>query len=250
MGYDIEKPDIFNHFDKIKFDTSEFHINFPVIDLLKCRFCGSCIPFCPETALHFDRSVPRIEIIPDRCKACGECIKGCHIHIISGRQRLCGYIMQGRANGNYFTIGRSNEGHDYHLPLICELNTKKQPGATVICDLPPGNSGFVKMALQETNIAVIIVKPNRGWRRNVENMTSMLVSMDIPCGIIINKIKNEESFVTEVQQYCNVEKIPLFGKIPYDLQLELGKTSIDADYGDDLRAIFADILIKIQMISG
>jgi len=81
-------------------------------------------------------------------------------------------------------------------------------------------------------------------------MTSMLVSMDIPCGIIINKIKNEESFVTEVQQYCNVEKIPLFGKIPYDLQLELGKTSIDADYGDDLRAIFADILIKIQMISG
>lgn len=250
MGYDIEKPDIINYFDKIKFDTSEFHINFPMIDLLRCRFCGSCIPFCPETALLFDRSVPRIEIVPDRCKACGECIKGCHIHIISGRQRLCGYIMQGRENDNYFTFGISNEGHDYHLPLICELNTKMQSGATVICDLPPGNSGFVKTALQETNVAVILVKPNRGWRRNIENMTSMLLSMEIPYGIIINKIKNEESFVTEVQEFCKIENIPLLGKIPYDLQLEQGKTSIDADYGDDLRAIFAEILIKIQMVSG
>ncbi len=250
MGYDVEKPDIFDHFNNIKFETSEFYINFPMIDLLRCRFCGSCIPFCPETALHFDRSIPRIEIIPDRCKACGECLKGCHIHIISERQRLCGYIMQGRENGNYFTSGRSNDGHDYHLPLICELNRKIQPGATVICDLPPGYSGFVKMALKETRVALIIVKPNRGWRRNVENMTALLTSMGIPYGIIVNKVKNEESFVIEVQQFCKNEKVPLIGIIPYDPLLEQGKTSIDKDYGDDLRVIFADILSKIQEIAG
>jgi MinD superfamily P-loop ATPase len=249
MGYDIEKPDILNYFDHVKFETSEFHIKIPMIDLMKCRFCGSCIPFCPETVLHFDKSVPRIEVIPERCKACGECIKGCHVHIITGRDQLCGYIIQGRENGNYFTFGKSYDGHDYHLPLICELNSKVQPGATVICDLPPGNSVFVKVALQDTTVAAIAVKPNRGWKRNMDSMTGMLTAMGVPFGIIINKIKNEESFVREVQDFCETEAIPLLGKIPYDVMIEQGKTSIDADYGDDLRAIFASLLTKIQEIS-
>lgn len=250
MGYDIEKPDVLQQTDHIKLETSEFNISFPVIDVLRCRYCGSCIKFCPETALHFDRSIPRIRVIPDRCIACGECIKGCHVSYIEGKQRLCGYIIQGCKDGNYYTFGKSDNGHDYHLPLICELNKKVKPGVTAFCDLPPGNSGFVRLALDNSSVSAIIVKPNRGWKRNVQHIIEMLTDLKTPFGIVINKIKNEESFVREVQDFCELENIPLFGKIPHDIQLEQRKTSIDKDFGDDLKSIFAEILMKIQQAAG
>ena len=249
VGYDIEKPDIINHFSHLKLSAEEFYVSFPVIDVLRCRYCGSCVGFCPETALYFDRSIPRIGIIADRCKACGECIKGCHIHLIAGRERLSGYVLQGKVGDRFYTFGKNCNGHDYHLPLICRLNDMIRPEATAICDLPPGNSGFVKMALRDSGAAAVVVKPNRGWRRNAEVVTEMLTEMRIPFGIIINKIKNEESFVLEVREYCLNRHVELLGTIPYDSLIEQGKTSADADFSDDLKAIFAGIYKGIQKLA-
>lgn len=249
MNYDVEKPDIVDFYKHIVLREEAFYVSFPVIDILRCRYCGSCIQYCPEAALHFERSIPRIEIIADRCKACGECIKGCHVNYIAGKERLTGYILHGQSGRNHFTFGKSNDGHNYHLPLICELSCRIQPDSHVFCDLAPGTSGFVRMALKSTDVAAIITKPNRGWKRNIELVTGMLEEQAIPFGMVINKIKNEEGFVNEVHEYCLDNSIPLFGNIPYDAQLELGKTSNDAGFGDDLKAIFADIFNKIQSIA-
>ncbi len=150
--------------------------------------------------------------------------------------------MHGQAGTNIYTFGKAHDQHDYHLPLICELNTKIRNDGVTFCDLPPGNSGFVRVALEQASAAAVVTKPNRGWQRDVEIMTGMLSEMGIPYGVIVNKIKNEESFVHEVENYCSRQNISLLGKVPSDQLLEREFSFVDSINGDDLKSIFAGIL--------
>lgn len=41
-----------------------------------CTNCGKCLDACPENALNFDDTKPRIDY--SRCKACGKCVESCY----------------------------------------------------------------------------------------------------------------------------------------------------------------------------
>jgi MinD superfamily P-loop ATPase len=245
LGYDIEKPDLIQFFDQIKFRADEVYASFPKIDNFRCKFCGACVGFCDCSALHLDRNIPAILINPEKCEACGECINGCSIHGISTKERLTGYILHGRMNGHTITIGKADDSHDFLVPLICALNQRIKPGSISICDLGPGISGYVLTALKDTAQAIIVLKPARGWLRNIQFLLARLKEKAIPYSIVINKYRDESGFLVEVRRFCEVSNVSLLGIIPY-LALPPGEKTLALNaVGLENESIFASIWAKV-----
>jgi len=247
MGYDVEKPDLLGAFPAVRFEATEVYAAFPRVDQAQCRFCGACVSFCTCGALRLERQVPSITIDPERCEACGDCIQGCNLHGISTRERLTGYILKGRLNGNLITIGKGDEHHDYLVPLICALNDHLVEEAVSICDLGPGNSGFVLSALKNTTLALIVQRPARGWERNIRFLLDALRGKHIAGSVVINKYRGESGFLNEVETFCESEQLPLLGVIPFYGELEISNNRITDMPGKEIDPIFAAIWEKIAL---
>lgn len=43
----------------------------------KCVFCGKCAEVCPNKAITFDPTEPKISTNRDKCSACGKCVEVC-----------------------------------------------------------------------------------------------------------------------------------------------------------------------------
>jgi len=227
MGYDIEKPDLLDAFDKVKFSATEVYADVPRIDKNHCRYCGACIAWCSSNAMSLDRHIPALIIDPDRCEACGDCMEGCNIHGITTKQRLTGYLLHVKLNGHTITIGKGDQETDFLVPLICRMNSLRKMDSLAICDLGPGVSGFVLAALRETDLAIILLKPARGWKRNIQPVRGYLTEKKISHGFVINKYRNETGFLEEVEAFCRQEHLPLFGVIPYSQEMHSAASKND-----------------------
>jgi len=245
IGYDIEKPDLIKAFDKIKFGVDEVFASFPKIDNTRCKYCGACVSFCNCGALHLDRNTPAIILNPEKCEACGECIEGCSIHGIATRERLTGYVLQGRMEGHAIALGKADDTHDFLVPLGCALNRRVAMYSISICDMGPGTSGYVLTALKNTTLAIIVLKPVGGWKRNIHFLQCALKGKNIPFSIVINKFRDETWFADEVQEFCELERVSLLGIIPFMSFGYNEKTfSINAN-GLENESIFASIWEKV-----
>jgi NAD-dependent dihydropyrimidine dehydrogenase PreA subunit len=65
----------------------------PVIDLKKCKKCGTCDSHCPLDVIHFDKrkKLPTVKY-PEECWHCGSCRLDCPteaITILFGPEMLC-----------------------------------------------------------------------------------------------------------------------------------------------------------------
>ncbi|MBK7029110.1 MAG: 4Fe-4S dicluster domain-containing protein [Bacteroidales bacterium] len=241
MGYDIEKPDLLNYQQSLRFDATEVFAGFPRIDKDHCRYCGACVSYCECGALHLNRDIPKIEIDPDKCEACGDCLDGCSIHGISRKERLTGYILQGRSNGNFITIGKGEDHHDFLLPLVCALDNYRMPGAISICDLGPGMTGKVKIALKNTSLAVIMTRAIQGWERNVSMLREELDKSNIRYSIVVNYFRDEKTCLDEIKNYAALQNIPFLGVIPFLEKLNHENSSTFTALDSELEPIFAQL---------
>ncbi len=241
MGFDIEKPDLLQYQQSLRFDATEIYAGFPRIDNDHCKFCGACVSFCECGALHLNRNIPKVEIDPDRCEACGDCVDGCSIHGISQKERLTGYILQGRSNGNVITIGKGEDHHDFLLPLVCALDNFRVPGAISICDLGPGSTGKVKIALKDTSLAVIMIRAIQGWERNISMLREELDKFNIRYSIVVNYFREEQNFLDEIKDYAAFQNIPFLGVIPFLEKLNHENSSTFTALDSELEPIFAQL---------
>lgn len=249
MGYDIEKPDLMNGFNALKFEAKEVYAGFPKIDKQHCRFCGACIGYCESGAIKLDRYTPAISIDPERCWACGQCVDGCNIHGIALKERLTGYILFSHLNGHQLVIGQGEENHDFLVPLICAMNRMVNNDSVTLCDAGPGISGFVQAAMTDVTLAVIVVKPSRGWTRNIQFLLELLQGKRIKPGIVINKYRNETGFLHEVNDFCKKQSIPLLGLIPFIPALENNALNCFFVNNSEIDSIFAPVLNEIILRS-
>jgi len=245
IGYDIEKPDLLKGFPDLKFEAKEVYAGFPKIDRQHCRYCGSCIAYCHTGAISLDRHVPSIQVDPEKCEACGICTDGCNIHGISLKERLTGYILLSHLDGHQLIIGKGDEHHDFLVPLVCSINRMVQEHTISLCDAGPGTSGYVHAALHDAALAVILIKPSRGWTRNIQFLLELLQSKGVAPGIVINKYREEEGFLNEVNTYCKTQSIPLLGVIPYLPELEIDPFKCFFVNNTNIDSIFARVLKEI-----
>lgn len=198
----------------------EIFADFPVIDILKCRYCGVCSGYCPEKAIQFNRFVPSVTLIVAMCFGCSECFNACDHKGIRMQKKLSGTIHQGSLGQNYFIAGRLADATEFKLPLVNALTNLLLQDATVICDFGPGNDNAVSAGLTDLDMAVVVLQPENGWEQNLTSMLNITELKTISTGVILNKVNSGSEFVNDIKVYCLNHSIPLLGIIPYDKRFE------------------------------
>ena len=142
---------------------------------------------------------------------------------------LSGKILQGRLGAHFFIAGKLEDEFEFQIPLIHALQDRLHPEALVICDFGPGTGISVSVGLSKMNIAVIILQPAADWERNLTAMLDMTGKINIPAGLILNKVNDDMLYVSEVKAFCSEHSIPLLGILPSDEGLDLKADCHEAD---------------------
>lgn len=69
-----------------EFNTGEWRVDTPVIDMDKCKQCLLCVPVCPDSSIPV-KDGKRGDFDYAHCKGCGICVKVCPfgaLHLVAG----------------------------------------------------------------------------------------------------------------------------------------------------------------------
>ncbi len=213
-GFDVEKPDLIDRLEIESLTTEEIYVPQPVIEVTKCKFCGICSGYCTEKAIQFNRFVPSVTLIVSRCCACGNCQKACSRNGIKMKEKHVGKIVTGRLGMHQIIAGKLDPESEFKIPLIKALLERLNPEAICICDFEPGLDLAVKVALEAMDVAVIVLQNKPDWKQHLDEMIAITGKSKILTGLVLNKTEENSSFLSEVEEDCNLRSLPIWGIIP------------------------------------
>jgi MinD superfamily P-loop ATPase len=211
FGYDMEKQDWLLSGLMEKAIADPVYAMVPSLDHERCNFCGNCLRFCSRFAIQFDRFKPEISLRPDRCHLCGDCMKACSHNGISQTRRHIGNLYH--SPDGRICVGQAAPGTRFILPLFCGLNQQHSNEELIICDLPPGDSGFVSTSLLNVTLAILIIVPSPEWETQTLYMLDYLQSMKLDFCILANKTERESDFYKSLVGLCYDKQVFLLGAI-------------------------------------
>lgn len=219
-GFDIEKPDLISLVELESETTEEIYAPQPVIEVTKCRFCGICSGNCIQKAIQFNRFVPSVTLIVSRCFACGNCQKACNRDGMQMKEKHVGKIIQSSLGQHQIIAGELDLESEFKIPLIKALLKRLNPEAICICDFEPGSDMAVKVALEEMDVAVIVLQNMPDWKQNLDDMLVLTNKNQTITGLIINKAEGGSAFSENVKAYCDTSSVHFLGIVPYLARLE------------------------------
>lgn len=218
------------------------------IDRDRCSECGLC-----ETVCRFD-AIKNFTVDLIRCEGCGFCMNVCPAGAV---------IFNTVKSGSYFECRLLDESLFYYaklLPgegnsgkLVSEIKRKAienipEDTGWIIVDGPPGIGCPVNASMASADYAVIVTEPTVSGVHDLKRLISLLNTLKIRCGIVINKFDLNESVASEIFGYAKSKEIPVLGALPFDRKfvdaLISGRNIVDID--DNIRKEFLKILENIE----
>jgi MinD superfamily P-loop ATPase len=207
---DVEEP---NGFIFLKPDHISAHdalVDYPVIDNTKCTLCGECARSCQYNALANTKK--SVMLFPTLCHGCHACEIVCAPKAISYAQRPIGALETGSKEDITCVRGIMNVGEHMAVPVIRQLLKRLDLSKNNILDCGPGTSCNVVNTLRKADAAVIVTEPTTFGLHDMSIAVDLLWQMHIPFGVVINKEVEKD---TRIQSFCAINKIDIFGVIPY-----------------------------------
>ncbi len=208
---DVEEPNAHIFLKPSITFSQEVSLQIPEIDEKKCSFCGECALFCNLNALAVTKK--GVILFPQLCKGCGGCILVCPEKAIREKERLLGVIEGGRFQSGEFLHGRLIPREPFASPIIRKLK-KMIDGRKelVILDSPPGMACPMISTVIGSDLSLLITEPTPSGLFDLSLTVSVLRTLDIPMGVVINKANKNNI----IEKFCEKENIPVFMKIPFD----------------------------------
>jgi MinD superfamily P-loop ATPase len=251
--FDIEKPDLLLKAKDIEFLTEEIFAQLPAVDISNCRYCSVCSEHCPEKAIQFNRFVPSVTLIVSRCVACGKCRTYCTRNGIRMQEKLSGIIKQSHNREHSFIAGQLPGCGDFQMPLVKAMIERLSAYSTILCDFGPGTGSQVRAGVSAMDAALLVIGPGMGWEADLDILLDLLEKLNIPAGIILNRVNLKSSVIEEIKLYCTKHAVPFLGAVP-NIDLQEGNETfswkIEADdLLTELSQIWSNILEKIPFSS-
>jgi len=245
-GFDVEKPDLVETKNFQGIIKNEINGQYPVVDILSCRYCGVCASYCQENAIQFNRYIPSVSVILSRCSACGRCILSCNHNALALKTKPAGAIWKGEIDGYSFIAGQLYETSDLILPLIQALHNQSNNSGIVICDFCPGARNSVSIGLHANDIAVVIVNPEPEWKKNLNSMQEMVKNRKARIAVIYNtSVDCNLDYENDVKEYCLSQSIFFLGIIPNLGIFNTTINDISSNKTNEVNGIFLKIWGKI-----
>ena len=214
---DVEEPNDAIFFPEFAKDSEKtIHQLIAEIDAKTCTYCRKCVEYCQFNAIVIIPPAQFAEINPDLCHSCGACLVACEEKAISEKKRSIGTISYFNSGTNIQIVeGRLRIGSAMQTMLIREvkkqLNVHEQE--IILFDAPPGTSCPVVATVSDADYIILVTEPTPFGLFDLKLMVEMLVEMDKPYGVVVNKFGLGNR---DIYEYLESRQIELIGEIPFN----------------------------------
>ncbi len=212
---DVEEPNTLLFFPSLTTICQQnVFQQIPQIDTSKCTFCRKCDNWCEFNAIMIVDSLGFAEINSDNCHSCGACLIACNFNAILEHPKNIGTISNFDVGfGLGITEGRLAIGSSMQTALIKEVK-RETLNSTDICiyDAPPGTSCPVVETVADADFVIVVTEPTPFGLHDMKIMIELLLDMQKPFGVIINKAGLGSS---NVYHFLTENNIDILGEIPF-----------------------------------
>ena len=218
---DINSPDLHLIFSP---ENSEMHNlnSHRVVSVQQeeCIRCGLCYNIC-----RFD-SVDRIRnqyyIREFSCESCDLCRKACPVSAIVSKDKITGSLYISNTRFGPLVHTKLNVGEEVSAEQVAIIREKaNQLGVIdkpdfILIDGPPGIGLPTIASINGVDRLVVIAEPSSSGIYSLKRLYQLLVKLNIPIKLIINKCDLNPVQATEIKNYSLRNGIEVVAEIPFD----------------------------------
>lgn len=177
----------------------------------RCTACGECIRRCRFNALALVAG--KVLVFPALCHDCGVCFAVCPLDALGRKPHQLGTVRKGRCAFGAFADGELQIGEVRSAAVIGRVKEFLSPGRDTILDCPPGASCSVVESLEGVDFCLLVTEPTPLGLHDLEVTVNLLDYLGVPCGVVINKCDLGSA---PVEQFCAERGVPVLARIPFD----------------------------------
>ena len=215
---DVDAADLFIILEPTNIKTHEFYSGRkPSTDHEKCTACGICTDLCRYNAIE-NGDVDLVE-----CEGCGLCALACPEEAISMEDAFCGEWFIANTRYGPLVHARLGIGEENSGKLVAQVRKVAQSIAEernldlVLIDGPPGIGCPVISSLAGVDLVLIVTEPTVAGVHDLDRLVALAQHFNMLPSICINKYDINEEKTHEIETYCHDNKLPVLGKIPFDV---------------------------------
>jgi len=215
---DVDAADLFIILEPRNIEQTEFYSGRkPRTDPEKCTACGICTELCRYNAIE-NGDVDLVE-----CEGCGLCALACPEEAITMEEAYCGEWFIADTRYGPLVHARLGIGEENSGKLVAQVRKVAQSIAEernldlVLIDGPPGIGCPVISSLAGVDLVLIVTEPTVAGIHDLERLVALARHFGILPAICINKYDINEEKTRVIETYCHDNKLPVLGKIPFDV---------------------------------
>jgi len=194
-----------------------------VLDLDLCSGCGLC-----EQACRFDaflQGPDGLEVDPISCEGCAACVYVCPHGAIHMEDQVAGEWS--RSDSRYGPLLHANlfpaqENSGKLVTLIkqqARLLALDSGADLLLVDGPPGIGCPVISAVSGADFALVVAEPTASGVHDMQRVLETTHHFGVKAAVCVNKSDIYPEGFEAIKAYCEAQKLPLLGTIPFDLQV-------------------------------
>jgi MinD superfamily P-loop ATPase len=186
----------------------------------KCVACGLCVKLCRYQALRVEDG--KLECDPLACEGCGVCTDNCPVDAGVMQKRFCGKIYETETRHGPMIRAKLDTGGENSGKLVSEVRRKAKAIAAsgdykyIISDGPPGIGCPVISSLSGVDKVLLVAEPTVSGFHDLERINQLCKHFQVPIGICVNKHDLNLEMSTKIKEYAINQDAQWLGCIPYD----------------------------------
>ncbi|MCG6190871.1 nucleotide-binding protein [Maribellus maritimus] len=226
----------------------EVFLPVPEIDPEKCTFCKKCSNWCGFNAISIVKALNFAGVNADLCHSCGACLEACSFGAIREQNQTLGqikYLDTGIGLG--LTEGRLKVGSSMQTSLIKKVKKETNPNSEIVLfDAPPGTSCPVVETVADADYVILVAEPTPFGLHDLKITVELLLDLQIPFGVIINKAGLGNRNVYEFLVHYNID---ILAEIPFDKSYARKYASGDIleNIPVEIEEIYKELIQKLEL---
>ncbi len=216
-----------------------------VINQEICISCGQCKNACRFDAIEYDGQYKVDEF---SCEGCAVCEYICPVGAIVMEEAVAGELMLYKKD-KIFSTACLKMGSGTSGMLVSEVKKQMKENAKdeklAIIDGSPGIGCPVIASISGVDMVLIVSEPSLSGISDMERILKTVHTFQTKAAVCVNKYDTNPDITKRIEEYCEVNKIPFVGKIPYDKEAykatNKGLTIVDVNCssGKEVEKIYA-----------
>ncbi len=190
------------------------------IDPDLCRNCDLCVAICRFGAIGYCGDA--IAVDPVRCEGCAACYWACPSGAVAMRNQVSGrWFRSETALGPLFHArlfpGQENSGKLVtQVKMTARMAAAQTKADLLLVDGPPGIGCPAIAATTGAQMALLVAEPTVSGVHDLTRILATTRHFRVPAAVCVNKADINLAKTDEIRQLCDLEQVPLLGRIPFD----------------------------------